>query len=75
MFTAQQIKDMMTAQPFKPFRICMSDGKTFDITNHDAAFITRSYVEVGIEFDSGIAANIARCAIIHISRIEDLQPA
>jgi hypothetical protein len=76
MFNAEQIKKMMGATPFKPFRICMSDGKTYDITNHDVALVTRQYIEVGIDRDPhGIAADIDRCAIIHITRIQDLQPA
>jgi hypothetical protein len=74
MFNTEQIKKLMDAQPFKPFRICMSDGKTYDITNHDAAFVTRHYVEVGIDPNPrGISEEIDRCAIIHITRIEDLQ--
>ena len=76
MFNAEQIKKLMDANPFKPFRICMLDGKTYDITNHDAAFVTRQYVEVGIDLDPhGIASDIDRCAIIHITRIQDLQTA
>jgi hypothetical protein len=76
MFNAEQIKKMMDASPFKPFRICMSDGKTYDITNHDAAFVTRQYFDVGIGIDPhGVAADIDRCAIIHITRIQDLQAA
>jgi hypothetical protein len=76
MFTAAQIKKLMDTNPFKPFRLCMSDGKTYDIPNHDAAFVTRNFIEVGIDpAPNGIAENLDRCAIIHITRIEDLQAA
>ena len=76
MFTAKQIKEMMDAQPFKPFRICMSDGKIYEVPNHDAAFVTKNYIEVGLDLDAtGIAENVGRCAILHIARIDDLQPA
>ena len=76
MINAEQIKKLMNTQPFKPFRLCMSDGKTYDITNHDAAFVTRNYIEVGIDPDPhGIAEHLDRCAIIHITRIQDLQTA
>ncbi len=54
----------------------MSDGKSFDITNHDMAFVKRNAVEVGIDLDpKGFAEAFAECAIIHITRIEDLEPA
>lgn len=76
MFTAKQIKDMMTAQPFRPFRICMTDGKTFDITNHDMAMVANNAIEVGLNPDpDGVVERFARCAIIHITRIEELQAA
>jgi hypothetical protein len=76
MFTAQHIKQLADAKPFKPFRICMSDGTTYDIPNHDSAFVTRHYVEVAKDPGAdGIAENLHRCAILHITRIEELQPA
>jgi hypothetical protein len=38
MITAKQIRELIQAQPFKPFRISLSDGTHYDITNHDTAF-------------------------------------
>ncbi len=76
MFTAKQIKEMMNAQPFKPFRIHLSDGSVHEVPNHDAAIVAHSSVEVATGLDTdGIAEWSTRCAIIHITRIEDLQPA
>jgi hypothetical protein len=73
MFTAQQLRERMTAHPFRPFRICLSDGKTFDITNHDGAFVKRNAIEVGIDLDpNGFAESFAECAILHITHLEDL---
>ena len=50
--------------------------QTYDIINHDAAFATRNYLEVGVDTDEkGIAESVDRCAIIHITRVQDLQAA
>ena len=66
----------MNTQPFKPFRICLSDGKAFDITNHDRAFVKSSTVEFGTELDAqGFAEHCAECAILHITRLEDIPAA
>ena len=66
----------MTAKPFKPFRIHMASGKAYDITNHDGAMVARHSVEVGINPDrDGVVERIVGCAITHITRIEELQPA
>ena len=72
MITATELKARMTANPFVPFRICMSDGKTYDITNHDALLVTRNAAIVGVSHGpEDIAERYATCAILHITRIED----
>ena len=54
----------------------MSDGKSYEVTNHDMAFVKRNAVEIGMDLDpSGLAEFFAECAIIHITRIEDLESA
>ena len=74
MFTALQIKERMDERPFRPFRIKMSNGDAYEITNHDAAWVLRNVVEIGIDPDAeGFASNTRRCAILHIASIEDIQ--
>lgn len=63
----------MKTQPFRPFRLCLTDGKTFDITNHDMAWVKEGVIEIGIELNrEGFAVHTADCAILHITRIEDI---
>ena len=76
MFTAKQFKEMMAANPFRPFRIRMSNGETYDVTNHDGAFILSHCIEIAMEPDSqGFPQRMARCSYLHINSVEDLQPA
>ncbi len=76
MVTARTLRDRMNAQPFRPFRICLSDGKSFDIADHDVAFVKASTIEIGVELDAqGFADHCAECAILHITRLEDLATA
>ncbi len=71
--TAKQIRELLEAKPFKPFRICMSDGTSYEITHHDMAWVTKNTVEVGINLDADrLAEYVARCSILHITRLEDL---
>jgi hypothetical protein len=37
--------------------------------------VGRTHIHIGIGDASGIAENVVRCAIVHITRIEDIQPA
>jgi len=76
MISALELKERMDAQPFKPFRICMSDGKSYEITNHDMMFVKRNAVLIGIDLDSNsIAERLVECALIHITRVEDIPAA
>jgi hypothetical protein len=73
MFTAVQFKERLNESPFRPFRIHMSDGSTYDVTNHDTAIVKRHGLEIGLDPDEdSIAGKFITCAMIHISRLEDL---
>jgi hypothetical protein len=66
----------MQTQPFKPFRIVLSDCRRFDVPNHDAAFVKRNSVEVGLDLDDkGFARRSVECSILHITSIEELRAA
>ncbi len=74
MFTAKHIKGLMDANPFIPFKIRMSNGKTYDVPNHDAAFVSQNIVEVGTDMNSdNIPRHIVQCSILHIAEIEKAQ--
>jgi hypothetical protein len=76
MMTAALLKQRMEAQPFRPFRIHMPDGKTYDITNHDAMFVKRNVVEIGADLDAdSIAERFMQCSILHITSVEGLTSA
>ena len=76
MFNALELKKLMQAQPFQPFRVRMSDGKSYEIPNHEVAFVTRNYLEVATDLDRNkIPGTATRCAILQITQIEDLQAA
>ena len=73
MITAKQIRALLEAKPFRPFRMCMSDGSHCEITNHVMAFVGRNTVEIGLNLDpDGFAEYFTRCSILHITKLEDL---
>ena len=76
MFVAKHFKDLMEARPFQPFKIHMSDGATYEVPNHEAAFVTRNYLEIGRDQDSDkIPGRMVKCSILHITPVEELQTA
>ena len=73
MITAKQLRELLLTKPFKPFRICLSDGTHYDITNHDMAWVMKNTVEVGLNLDpDGFAEYASRCSILHITKLEDI---
>ncbi len=74
MITPRQIRELLTAIPFKPFRIYLGDGSEYDVTNHEMAIVERNTVAIGVNRDpDGIAERLVRCAILHIVNNEDIE--
>jgi hypothetical protein len=73
MMTALQLRERLNEQPFRPFRITMSDGRSFTIPNHDAAFVKKNTIEIGTHLDAdSFSEKYVACAILHITSIEDI---
>jgi hypothetical protein len=76
MITAMQLRERMNETPFRPFRIALSDGRAFNVPNHDTAFVKRNSIEIGIDLDHrSFAQKYVECAILHITSIEDIPAA
>ena len=58
MITAKQVRDLITANPFKPFRIHLSDGTYNDVLNRDAVIVERNTLDIGINLDRDGKAEI-----------------
>ena len=71
-----QIRSQLERQPFRPFRICLSDGSHHDVRNPNLVFLTRSTVMIGVlEDDEGFPDRVVYCDALHISRLEPIEPA
>jgi hypothetical protein len=76
MFNAKKLKGLMSAQPFRPFKVSLSDGKSYTVPHHDAAFVTQNFLEVGLDLRrDGIARRSVNCTILHITQVEYLEAA
>ena len=73
MITAKQVRDLITVNPFKPFRVHLSDGSHYDVPNRDAAIVEKNTIDIGINLDpDGIADGLVRCSILHIVKLADI---
>jgi hypothetical protein len=74
--TTQTFRDLLKAQPFRPFRIVMSSGQVYEVKHPEMAMLTRSDLLVGIdEADDGVPAEFKICSLLHVTAVEPLAPA
>jgi hypothetical protein len=73
----EDLKTLRDAQPFVPFRICLTDGKSYEVPHRDFLMIARTVIDIGVASDpsGGIYDQIVRVAPLHIVRIENLKAA
>lgn len=72
--TFQTFRDLLNQRPFKPFRLVMSSGQTYEVRHPEMAFLTRSDIVVGIDADEGVPADFKICALLHVTAVEPLSP-
>ncbi len=74
MMRSPDILEHLQARPFEPFRLCMSDGATYEIHHPDLCIVARTSVYIGIPDPKirGRALRVVHCALGHITRIEPI---
>jgi hypothetical protein len=45
---SEDIREFVSRQPFQPFRITLTDGRTYDVLHPELAMVGRSNVAVGL---------------------------
>jgi hypothetical protein len=74
--TVQTFRNLLAARPFKPFRVVMSSGQTYEVRHPEMAFVTKTDLLVGIDIeDDGVPAEFKICSLLHVTAIEPLEPA
>ncbi len=74
MIRRTDVVENLDKRPFEPFRICMSDGRTYDVTHPDLCIPSRNTVYVGVPDPKvrRIVVRMDQCAYVHIVRFEPL---
>jgi len=64
-------------QPFEPFRIVLTDGKTYDVRHPDMLIATRRTAAIGVpsEASQPTAERIVTVSLLHIVRLEPIDAA
>jgi len=68
------VREFTLKRPFQPYRICTTDGRTYDIVHPDQALVLRSRVVIAVGGRDGVGERTEHIALRHIVRIEELEP-
>jgi len=74
MMTAANIRKHLVRQPFRWFRIWLSDGQALDVRHPDMCMLTPNLIYVGIPHpaEERIALDVVDCAMLHVTRVEPI---
>ncbi len=69
--TVQTFRELLTQRPFKPFRLVMSSGQTYEVRHPEMAWLTRTSILVGVdETEDGVPAEFKICSLLHVTAVE-----
>lgn len=71
--TTTMFRDLLRQRPFRPFRIVMSSGESYEVRHPEMAWVTKNDIFVGIDVaDDGVPADARICPMFHVATVEPL---
>jgi hypothetical protein len=73
--TVQTFRELLTQRPFRPFRVVMSSGQSYEVRHAEMALLTRTDLLVGVkETKEGVPAEFRICSLLHVTTVEPINP-
>jgi hypothetical protein len=74
--TVKTFRELLAQRPFKPFRLVMSSGQSYEVRHPEMAMLTRTDMLVGTDVaDDGVPAEFKICSLLHVATVEPLSNA
>ncbi len=71
--TTDAFRKILRRQPFQPFRLVMSSGKSYDVRHPEMALLLKNDLLVGIaDEDDGLPAEFDICPLFHVATVEPI---
>jgi hypothetical protein len=77
--TAANFRQLLKQQPFRPFRVVMSSGESYDVRHPEMAWVVKNDILIGTGFaddgaddgdDEGIPSEFRICPLLHVATVE-----
>jgi hypothetical protein len=70
-----EILELLNLVPFRPFRIHISDGKTYTIDHPEQVMVTPYKLVIGLgRLQGRMVSHTEHCSLIHVTRLEEIGP-
>ena len=74
--TADTFRQILRRAPFKPFRVVMSSGESYNVMHPEMAFVTARTLILAIPDPTHPEGErLVFCSYLHIAHVEVLKPA
>ncbi len=69
--TVKAFRELLSQRPFRPFRLVMSSGESYEVRHPEMAFLTRTDLLVGVDAsEDGVPAEFRICSLLHVATVE-----
>ena len=74
--TVQTFRDLLAERPFKPFRLVLSSGQSYEVRHPEMALLTKTDILVGTDAEPDVVpARFKICSMLHVTAVEPLETA
>lgn len=74
--TVQTFRDLLNERPFKPFRLVLSSGQSYEVRHPEMALLTKTDILVGTDAEpDGVPSRFKICSMLHVTAVEPLEAA
>jgi hypothetical protein len=71
--TTESFRTLLKQQPFRPFRLVMSSGESYEVRHPAMALLLKNDILVGTDVaDDGMPAEFRICPLFHVATVEPM---
>ena len=70
----EDLHEYLRQRPFRPFRITLTDGRTFDVRHHELIMVGCTSVDIGIPSHRHLDPTYERVVSAPLSHVAQIEP-
>ena len=73
----QDFREHLRTQPFRPFRVSLTDGRTYDVLHPELAMVGHSTVSIGLTRPNAsepVYDRVVTVSLLHVMQLEPIVP-